>query len=275
MSIPSRIHFAWALSAALLLQGCIATWIHMEDGTVLRPGRTDFQLSMGKAPVVTAQCPEGKVASDGGAPVCTSFWSSRYDPSTSTWSNGSWDTTPALVGASLESHFATAWSLGALGPFGPFTGMEVGIQMEGPTYPISQEYRVTIGLPGSDSIWAHSLGLGWGTGMWSDDTWFAQYAASRRLKRLLVFANWRSALQATRLDMSDLPTRFKHDRNWDHQATCGVKFRLDDIPVVPDWMGTAVTVDLGHSALPNLDQSDLAQPRGMGVSWNFTSGWSW
>lgn len=261
----------------MLLQGCIATWIHMEDGTVLRPGGVDFHLSAGMAPTVSGSCPEGRLKTVRGVPSCTRIsYETVLDTSTGNYFGKIvGDTTPAALSSGSKAHYAAAWSLGALGSFGPFTGLEVGIQVEGPTDPISQEYRVAVGLPRPDSTWSHSLGAGWGTGMWADDTWFLQYAASWTRGNLRLFGNWRSSLQATRMEFADLPDRFRHDRNWDHQATFGWKYRLAAVPVIPDWIGGAVTFDLNHSALPTTEQSEIDQPTGWGAAWNLTTGWSW
>ena len=251
------------LVSVVFLQGCLSTWIHMEDGTVLKPGRVDFQVSAGKAAFSSGTCPEGNVQLRNGSPVCVT-----YHPILA-------DTAPATQTSASHAHYAAAWSLGTLGPFGPFKGLEVGIQVEGPTYPISQEFRATLGLPGSDSVWSHSLGAGWGIGMWADDTWFLQYAAGWTEGNLRLFGNWRSTLQATRMDFGKIPIEFHHDRNWDHQATLGLKYRLVDLPVIPDWVGAAATVDLTHAGLPDMGQSELPQRDGLGFAWNATMGWSW
>ena len=269
-----RIKHILILPSLLVLQGCLSTWVHMEDGTVLSPGRVDFQLSAGEVPTLSANCPEGNVQLRSGSPVCLTNRGYTIDPSTHSVVDLN-DTVPAKVTSTPQSHYAAAWSLGSLGPFGPFKGLEVGLQVEGPTYPISQEFRATVGLPSPDSIWSHSLGAGWGIGMWADDTWFFQYAASWSRGNLRLFGNWRSTLQATRMEFVSLPSSFHHDRTWDHQATAGCKYRLGDIPVIPDWIGAAATLDLSHTSLPDMNQSELPQRTGLGFSWNATMGWSW
>jgi hypothetical protein len=256
------------------LQGCLATWIHMEDGTVLRPGGVEFQVSAGTAPRQADACDEGSYyrKSTGECVSKTTTWTTNGANGTYTTIS---DSSPLLPRTAREPHFALTWALGILGPFGPFRGLEMGIQAEAPTYPVSLDYRLALGLPVADTLWAHSLEGGWGTGMWSDDSWFLQYSASRRFGPARLFANWRSTLQATRTETALQNTHFGHDRTWDHQVAAGAKVELGRIPVLPSWIGWGGTLDLSHSAQPSLDLTETPQPKGMGFAWNLTAGWTW
>lgn len=277
-------HFPKALLAAtasLCLQGCLSTWMRLEDGTVLAPGHTEFALAYGKVPRVAHDCSDFTRRRRVGDHdlVCVeppNYY--PYDPETETFSLDTTaveTVTPSTLSRETESHFGLAWRLGALGPFGPFTGLEVGLQTEVPTAPISQEFRVALGLPGSDSIRAHSLIAGWGTGMWADDTWFLQYAASRTFGPCRVFGSLRGAIQATYIaDLLD-GDKLEHLRTWDVQLGTGARVKLGRAPVLPDWLLIGLTADLSHQGYPELGSSTEVQAEGFGVAWTSAMGWAW
>ncbi len=250
----------------------------MEDGTVLQPGRSDFFLAYGRVPRPKYDCGGYAVDFQSDGTVSCTDYSSIYGYGQSYNSNQDFSSsapkTPSLVWEQ-EQHFAMGWRLGVLDKFGPFTGLEVGIQTEAATNPVSQEYKVAIGLPGSDSSVAHSLIGGWGTGMWADNEWFLQYAASKRFGSWRWFGSLRTTLQATQLQDLFSRDNFLHHRTWDTQAALGVKVQLGEIPIIPDWMAFGITADLSHAGYPSFQTSKMGQESGMGVAWATTMGWSW
>ena len=262
----------------LALQGCLSTWIRMEDGTVLAPGRSDFAMALASVPRADYVCPENANLSDrpDGSVACRTW---TYAPATSsngyTYSTPTYVYSPAQLNIDREPHLALAWRLGALGPFGPFTGLELGVQAELATNPVSQEYKLALGLPGSDSIVSHSLIGGWGTGLWVDNTWFLQYAASRRFEPWLFYGSLRTSLQATQIADLLSNLRLSHNRTWDCQAAAGVKLKLGEIPVIPDWLLLGSTIDLTNAAFPSFDGSEAKQASGVGVAFAFGMGWTW
>lgn len=276
MQTRFRLPFtACLVVASVAFQGCLATWMRLEDGTVLRPGRSELTLAGGKVPRTEWVCPDPDAwlerTSEGqlrcAHATAHESWG-RIDSAKTFQTSAPSDST------SMEEHFGLAWRLGAMGPFGPFTGLELGLQMEVPTAPASQEFRVALGLPGSDSVFAHSLIAGWGTGMWADDTWFLQYALSRRFGRARVYGSWRGTLQAT--SSSDVidGDRFRQDRTWEQQIGAGMRYSLGSIPVVPDWVVLGATASLLHKGYPSLDL-ETPQAEGFGVAWAVGGGWSW
>lgn len=269
MSSP---RFLLPLSCALLLQGCLSTWMRLEDGTVLAPGRSDFSSAIGSVPRLSFGCP--------GYGLVTRDTSGRLVCQVATVTGpylGDYETSYVPVERNIRSepHFGLIWRLGLLGPFGPFTGLEGGLQAEAATYPLTQEFHLGLGLPGSDSLLAHSLVAGWGIGMWADNSWFLQYAASRCFGPVRAFGSLRATLQATRFDMDFEDLRFQHDRTWDLQAAGGAKWTLGEIAVLPDWLAASVTVDLVHSGYPDFDEFKERQPVGLGMAWTFGLGWGW
>jgi hypothetical protein len=273
--MSSLLRLPWVLPAAiLLLQGCLSTWIRMEDGTILQPGKSDFSLAVGSVPRPAYVCEEAGWESpdrdSNGVYQCEKYiYSGQSSPSSN------WIRTPAKLVEEREPHLALHWRLGALGPFGPFVGLEVGMQTEFLTAPVSQEFNVALGLPGSDSVVAHAVMVGWGIGMWADNSWFAQYAASREAGRLRVFGSARSTLQAS-VNQSDIGSgRFNHSRHWDFQVAAGVKYRLGEVFLLPDWVGLGGTVDLGNLGYPSLDFDQLEQQSGIGFAWAVAAGWGW
>ena len=267
-----------AILVPLLLQGCLSTWIRMEDGTVLQPGKSDFSVAYGTVPRPSYKCSGSGYANlqvSSGDIVCEEYnydWrltdTGYVDLSTRT-------ITPASRRDVREPHFGFAWRLGLLGPFGPFAGLEAGMQAEGATNPMSQEFKLALGLPGSDSLVAHSLIAGWGIGMWTDNSWFVQYAASRRFGQWRFYGSTRATLQATQPQSTLDTTMFVHKRSWDYQIAGGVKVHLGEVRVIPDWLLAGATVDLGHSGYPTFDVSEARQPSGIGVAYAIGMGWTW
>jgi len=265
----------------LFLQGCLATWMRMEDGTVLAPGRSEFAMVGGTVPRPEYVCDQGWSSTDSlGRAICEDW---TYQMVLDTFPGGGTGShsvynrvlTPARRLDAREPHFAMMWRLGALGPFGPFTGLELGIQAEGATNPVSQEYRLSLGLPGSDSVVAHSLIGGWGTGLWADNSWFLQYAASRRFGALRTYGSFRATLQASQLQDLFSSDKLEHRRTWDYQAAAGVRADLPPIAVLPDWLVLGATMDLGNAGYPSFDAPEGKQPSGIGMAWGFGTGWSW
>lgn len=274
--------------AGCLLQGCLSTWIRMEDGTVLAPGRSDFSIALGSVPRTTYDCGQGYVGKDSTGRFACEEWYFReryqelyYDSASQTYQGGYYtydggrNHFDPRVDVDREFHVALNWKLGVLGAFGPFTGMQVGMQTEFATAPVTQEFHVAIGLPGSDSSVAHSLAAGWGVGMWADNSWFLQYAASRRFGICRVFGSLRGTLQPSMTAMDIDKGRFESDRSWDLQAAVGAKVPLGRVAVLPDWIGLGATVDLMHAGYPSLDADDLGQESGMGTAWALAMGWNW
>lgn len=264
----------------------------MEDGTVLAPGRSDFSIAVGSVPRTTYDCGQGDFGKylgkdSTGRIVCEEWYyraryQEEYYDSVAQVHHGGYYTYDGgrnyfepKIDTDRELHVALNWKLGVLGPFGPFTGMQVGMQMEAATAPITQEFHVAIGLPGSDSSIAHSIAAGWGVGMWADNSWFLQYAASRRFGTCRVFGSLRGSLQPSVNTMDLDEGKFKSDRSWDFQAAGGLKVPLGNVVVLPDWAGLGVTLDLAHSGYPSFDMDELRQESGIGMAWALAMGWNW
>lgn len=248
----------------------------MEDGTVLAPGRSDFSIAIGSVPRTDYDCGQEYVGRDSTGRIACEEWHYRYSYQSGDYNSTSGYTySEPRIGIEREPHFAVNWKLGVLGPFGPFTGMQVGTQMEAATAPVTQEFHVAIGLPTGDSAIAHSLAAGWGVGMWADNSWFLQYAASRRFGSCRVFGSLRGTLQPS-VNLMDIDKgRFKSDRSWDFQAATGVKIPLGRAVVLPDWVGIGATLNLVNSAYPSFDIDELRQESGLGAAWAFAMGWNW
>ena len=255
---------------------------------MLAPGRSDFSIALGSVPRTTYDCGQGYVGKDSTGRFACEEWYFReryqelyYDSASQTYQGGYYtydggrNHFDPRVDVDREFHVALNWKLGVLGAFGPFTGMQVGMQTEFATAPVTQEFHVAIGLPGSDSSVAHSLAAGWGVGMWADNSWFLQYAVSRRFGICRVFGSLRGTLQPSMTAMDIDKGRFESDRSWDLQAAVGAKVPLGRVAVLPDWIGLGATVDLMHAGYPSLDADDLGQESGMGTAWALAMGWNW
>lgn len=251
-----------------VLQGCLSSWIRLEDGTILPPGRSDFALGVSSVPRVYKDCVDGSLQRDSlGDALCVE---SRWDDIQMTSVR---DTLEPFEQHTRHLLFGLTWRLGAFGPFGPFTGLELGLHAEAPNNPVTQEFRVALGLPGSDSLFAHTAIAGWGTGAWTDNSWFLQYAASRTWHPWRLFGTMRATLQGTQLSAAVKGNQFQHKRSWDFQSTVGGRFSLPDKRVLPDWMILACTADMTYEGLPAI--GDEYQKSGFGLALTSGMGWSW
>jgi hypothetical protein len=176
------------------------------------------------------------------------------------------ETTPKL---------SLAYRLGVRKQWGPLTGIEIGWSLEAPTNPATLEFDAKAGLP-APAAWkvSHSLSAGWGVGAWADNTWFAEYAASRSFGRQALFGSYRFSYLATQpndLDSSFSVFRFVTHPRMSHQVSLGWFQPLPDLPVFPDYLVPELTatapvfaVGVRSAPPPALDFNF-----NLGFGWNF------
>jgi len=161
---------------------------------------------------------------------------------------------------------------------GPFPGVEMGLHLESPTNPVSGEFDLQLGLPvPAGRPYHHSLSAGWGIGIWADNSYFLEYAASRSWGGNEFFGNYRAtylASQLADLNGSVEARKFRLNRRLIHQSSLGFKWTLPEIPVVPDFIVPEVGLTYplaptGTDAIPDWVLDDRAWDLSLGIGWHF------
>ncbi|HKP96271.1 MAG TPA: hypothetical protein VJ385_10975 [Fibrobacteria bacterium] len=258
--------------AASLLCGCLYTTHHFNSGRILEPGKTAVTFGMGREKLYEEYCQDAK---DGfrnpqGALRCKprpGSVSFSTPPETTTLAPG--------VRSQTIPKFSLSYRLGVRGPWGPFTGVEMGWLLEAPTNPGTVEFDLKLGLPLAGRFKArHSLSAGWGVGMWADNSYFAEYAASRGLGPHALYGSYRYTYLATQpaeLDSSFDNWKFAHHRRSIHQAALGLYVKLPDWFLAPDFFTPQANFTFPVvSPFVTLD-SDRLEP----VLVNFNLGFGW
>lgn len=277
---PSFPKWAFACLAAPLLSGCLYTSQHFNSGRILEPGETSVTLGYGKAHFLEAQCPDQydvatRTASD--PPVCRSWYAGGGLDGTPGYPRAEDSILPVAWESINTPKFSLGYRLGVRKQWGPLTGIELGWTLEAPTNPISLEFDLKVGLP-SPKAWKvdHSLSGGWGIGMWADNSWFLEYAASKTLGNQTFYLGYRYTALATQpqdLEDSFEEWKFAHRPRDIQQASLGWFFRLPEIAVIPDFLGPQVTVTTPmltglSDAIPSTDR-DYDLNLNLGFGWEF------
>jgi hypothetical protein len=165
-------------------------------------------------------------------------------------------------------------------PLGPFRGWEIGYQLE---FPETLEFDVKAGLPSPGPLMHHSISLGWGLGLWPDNSYFAEYAVSwRPSPAVQVYGNFRETLVATQaIDLSfngettGDGSLFDHDRRWLHQLAFGFQGTIGEHFMIPDYWNLQAMVSAPVMGLPTEpsfsgNTAGLFQPAvTLGIGWYY------
>jgi len=228
----------WLLPLLCLpLTGCLYTVQRFNDGTILPPGASDVTLGIGGASSWSVDCPEGYYES--GSNCLRYNYGSYYSAKPP-----SYDTARPALKEDPLTQVHLGWRLGVRKEWGPFTGAEIGWNLDIPTEPATMEFYGRLGLPGfSDTAVAHSLTAGWGIGAWADNSWWLEYSLSRRLGPVRPWIGGRALLQGTRVSAvsTDDGDALVSDRHLLWQAFGGASVSLGEIPVIPDWIAVEAT----------------------------------
>lgn len=263
-----------AVVLAAVLQGCLYTSHHFNSGRILEPGNTAVTLGYGNMKLRAPDCEDYSYWTDTDSLGVTRCVRHTWD----SIGGGRMDTTDIILRESSLPRFSLGYRLGVRGPWGPFTGVELGWHMEAPTNPGSVEFDMKFGLPNFKSPnFHHSLSGGWIVGMWADNSFFGEYAASRAFgpgsdAHALYFSYrlTRLATQPTEVFGTDsLSNSFMHNNRTAHQGTVGLQVRLPAWPVVPDYVSPQATF-----STPWVPVFDDVAPE-IPVIMNFNIGFGW
>jgi len=246
----------------LILAGCISyTSQHLNTGVLLDPGQRSNIFA---------------VSSEQGY-TCKGEYRPNHDGFNTCYAD------------SLYGHYATVtvphisyiWRLGVRHQWGPFTGVDIGWQLE---FPGTLDFDARFGLRHpSEVAWKHSISLGWGIGNWADNSWFAEYAWSYPLRySMLFYINARETYLATLL--ADLrPAKgsgrdnfFGHQRRFLHQLSAGIKLGPIDVFLLPDYVHLNGFISYPRLLLDGgLPDRDMMREGYSMVNWRFNLGLEW
>jgi hypothetical protein len=178
---------------------------------------------------------------------------------------------------STITKFSLNYRVGVLKKLGPFPGADLGWHLEIPTNPGTMEFDFKLAMPNLESLrFNHSLNLGWGIGMWADNTFFGEYAASARLLgKHLFFINLRSTYLATQFFKvfdEDIDQPLTHKQRWIYQSSLGLYFQIPELFIVPDYIIPQFITT--YPQVPaGLDRDDviwdLQYNVNLGIGWHF------
>lgn len=213
MSIWPYILCAW------LLSGCLYSTQHFHTGVLLPAGKSQTTLGAGRHPLW--RCANYKADSLIAEHACDEDGSGMEKTERSDVFKGSFD-----------------YRLGVKDAWGPFPGVELQWHLEVPTSPATMEFAMNLALPSGPSF-RHKIGAGWGIGAWADNSYFAEYAVSRKWGLPLFFANVRATWLATQIEDvigDDFAKPFPSHQHLAVQTGFGTFFQLPDWIIAPDFV---------------------------------------
>lgn len=208
-----------AMLAVTLLSGCLYSTHNFGTGTLLPAGRSQTTVGIGRQPIW--RCSEPLSDSAGARQACNENRSGAEEVVKSDMPKGSLD-----------------YRLGVRNQWGVFPGVELKWHFEVPTNPATMEFSMNLALPSRPSF-KHALGTGWGIGAWADNTFFLEYAVSRKWGVPLFFGNFRTTWLATQIGEvmgEDFAKPFPSNQHLVFQTGLGMVLNLGDWLILPDYI---------------------------------------
>ena len=244
-----------AVVLAMFMNGCLYSTQHFNTGLLMPTGKSQATLGAGRQPFW--KCSRTDADSIASTVACNEDGSGKETITTSQIFKGSYD-----------------YRLGIRDPWGPFPGVEVEWHFEVPTNPATMEFAMNLGLPSAQN-YHHKIGAGWGVGAWADNSFFAEYAASRSVGEHLGFTNLRATWLATQIvDVlgEDFAKPFPSNRHMVFQSAVGFLYRFPNWKVAPDFIIpqinlTLPTVPAGEQKFRPQDIPLLQWDMSLGLGW--------
>jgi hypothetical protein len=262
-----------------VFSGCLYSTQHFNNGRLLEPGHSHFNLGGGVSHFPEPGCPDywdEDIGIDGTTAQCKT--------NRPTFDSASGQVTYKNDSSALQKKWISLpkigldYRLGVSGKWGPFTGTEIGLHLEGPTNPITAEFDLKFGLPIPKKLSIqHSLSAGWMIGAWADNSYFAEYAISKIWGENCLFANYRFTRLATQpADLVDSfdDKYFNHKQRWIHQASLGFTWTLPEVMILPDFIVPQAILSyplapFGQDKIPEYFLDEHALDFNLGFGWNF------
>lgn len=207
------------LLAAAMLSGCLYSTHNFSTGNLLPAGRSETTVGVGRQPYWRCSHPDDDTT--GVRHACDEDGTGEETIRKSDVPKGSLD-----------------YRLGVRNAWGPFPGVELKWHLEVPTNPATMSFAMNLALP-AGAAFKHAVGAGWGIGAWADNSFFLEYAVSRKLGIPLLFANLRATWLATQIGEvlgEDFAKPFPSNQHFVFQAGMGLVIRLGDWILLPDFV---------------------------------------
>jgi hypothetical protein len=294
--------FATTALSILCLQGCLYTGHHFNTGQLLKSGETHWEMGLGHQRVAERNCSdvttqqvflelkkndpgphvEGNVWQDRGYAIlekgpngetdCNVDWYAGYDTVTRKSVVFS-DRFPAELQFLNMPSASFGWRLGVRDSWGPMTGVDLGWRLEAVTGPATLEFDARFGLPKppTRTELRHNVALGWGLGMWADNSLYAEYALGWGDGNWRPFSNMRITYLASQpVDLGDsIDERyFASARRWVGQLFLGCEWFLPKAMLLPGRL--MPTVSVAWPSVPFFVDGHGASSSGL--EWRFALG---
>jgi hypothetical protein len=244
------------------LQGCFSSKNHINRAQLVKSGQseTDWAYSTGSA----YDCTQNK----------------RVDPSDKKLKCFNADGSPNSNYVKSDfGAYSYHYRLGIANEFWKFKGLDFGYSMEVPN---TVEFDLRIGLPSFRNDIDHTFSLGWSWGLFNDNTYFGEYAISKRIKELTLYSSIRLSHVATHFrninseandgeadEFLDISNKF-----WLGELAVGTSYKLPEIDLIADRINASIHSRYDKVNLGNVNFHDN-DSRGnhfyflFGIGWDF------
>lgn len=248
---------------SMVFIGCMSSSHHFRKGEMLKSGESE--INWGYSNTKLPFC-KGKTSKEDGISQCEG---NAYDKEI--------------------TNVSRSFRLGVRDDWWIFEGVEIGYQFE---TNLVLQFDMRLGLPKHwlGSGWEHAVGLGWAVGHLPDNTYFMDYAISKRWNKYVVYSSLRQSLLTTQLiDLSFSDPRFSkptfndgdesytdlyvHARRWLTQMSLGAEVDLGDIYIVPDQIN--IEILLSTPEVPYVDNAThkddlkVLPQLNLGMGWHY------
>lgn len=206
--------------------GCLYSVQHFNHGKTVQAGDLELQVSAGIENVQNWSCQDMHKVYHGD----TWYGCESYDYTSLDFVK---DTIVDPV-ESIDNQFVFAFSYrhGLMDSLWIFPGLDMGLMSEIHEDEMLLEYDVRVGMPvfSGWEQWHHSISVGWIIGWWVNNSWFVEYAISRKFySALYLFGSYRALSLSKEFDGPP-------DLNWHesidpegakkigHQASLGLRY---------------------------------------------------
>ncbi len=245
------------ISLGLLFNGCLYSTHHFNTGETLKAGRSKVTIGAGRQPL----------------------WDCLdKTPRSSILCNGANGNPPEPVSVSQTFKGSVNYKLGLKDNWGPFPKTELQWHFEAPTNPITMEFGLVLGLPDfNQQKFSHNLHTGWGMGIWSDNSFFLEYALSRSVYSHRLFINLRETWLATQINdvlNENFDKELTQNKQFISQIGIGLQLKLPDWFLMPHFISpqlnfTFPQVTTGDFEFLDADIDDYLANLNIATSWVF------
>jgi len=272
------------ISVLFCINNCLYTSHNYNTGKIQKEGHLGTTLGLGSQSIFEYNCDsEGKkdiiyskLVIEEEKPTC---YNHGIDSNYNTSPTPSYSTIPDI---------SYGMNLGIKDKLGVFPGLEMGVLLQAPTAPASLDFYIKLGMPTiTNSLFKHAISTGFGMGVWVDNTYFLEYAASFPKGKHLFYGSMRSIILATQINDNELhsykirgvevnqkenPLK-NSKRRFVQIINVGYQYKLPEIIVVPDFITPQLNFIFPSYSLSSKGLSYGRSERTFDVKWNVGFGW--